>query len=164
MALAQAPSANAPVALPDQADIRAAYRAMSRAFEQHHPERMDQYFAPVYAETRRGSTVTRSREQFLQLIAEENGHALAPVRVSFEVQRFAHKDNGVLVNVDEDTTYNVRAADRKIHKIEYRQRSEDLWIRQSGQWKCLAESDDLPYFVRVDGRPVTVQELKKLIQ
>lgn len=147
----------------EQAAIRSAYTFMAEAFESHHPERMRRFLAAKFMEMRQGSATARSREQFLQEIAEECKHARAPIHVRFELGPFKPVRSDVLVDVDEDTTYQVLGKDRRIHSIEYRQRSEDRWTRRSGSWKCVRESDELLYLIRVDNHEVTLHELTKLL-
>lgn len=159
----QAPSVEKAISSTEQVAIRSAYGSMAHAFEQHHPERMRRFLAATFIETRQGSETARGREQFLHEIAEECKHARAPIHVRFELGGFNLDGSDVLVDVDEDTTYQVLGKDRRIHAVEYRQRSRDRWIQQSGNWKCVRESDEIPYSIRLDDRDVTLHGLTELL-
>ncbi len=159
----QTPPLDKGISSTEQAAIRSAYRFMAHAFEQRHPERMRRFLAAKFIETREGSETVRNREQFLQEIAEEYKHAQAPIHVRFQLGGFKLDGSEVLVDVDEDTTYQVLGKDRRIHAVEYRQRSRDRWMRQPGDWKCVRESDESPYSIRLDGQNATLHDLTELL-
>ena len=149
----------------DVNEIRLAYRAMARSFEVHDPEQSRRYFSSDFVETREGSSSARTLEEFLRELRAESERALPPVRVRLTPTRFKVDGGELTIRVDELTRYRIRAEDGKVHTIEYRQRSEDHWLKEAGAWKCKREVDErFPYETKIDGRSVTFQTFTELLR
>ena len=147
----------------DEAAIRAVYRAFEEGFERQDVDALEPLFAQDYAATLPDGS-TSGRDETLSDIGEEARSAIAPVHCKEQLKRLAIDGDGATVEVAEETAYQVRSPDGKLHSYRYTESYEDRLAKVDGRWLLRSTRYGPGGDEQLDGKPIARGQLKKALE
>jgi ketosteroid isomerase-like protein len=142
--------------------IRAVYRAFDEAFEKRDADALEPLFAEDYVATFADGS-TNGRDETLADIREEAATAIPPIHCKEQLKRVTLEGDGATVQVAEETGYQVRGADGRLHAYRYTESYEDHLSKVSGRWVLSATRYDVGGEEQLDGKRIERGSLKKLL-